>query len=115
MNKRLAFNIILAVVAIAIVTISIEASAHKYKPKKHSAWSETSLMLAEKERSLTDCMTYSANHVSKGRKSDRSMFGRQFGSPSTMNGAVWTYNYDQYTRIVLDCSGSRCSCRCLQN
>jgi len=67
---------------------------------------------AEKVRSMDDCMSYSANHVSKGASADRSMFGRQFGQPTSKSGADWTYSYDNYTNIELDCSRRSCYCRC---
>lgn len=101
-----------AAAAIAAGTASSHA-ASKYGKMKYSPPESPMVADAEKVRSMDDCMSYTANHVSRGHEADRSMFAKQFGQPTSAQGAVSTYSYDSYTNIMLDCSRSMCSCRCL--
>ena len=39
------------------------------------------------------------------------MFRRQYGDPFNASGRMFTYSYDNYTTIVLDCRRG-CVCRC---
>lgn len=94
---------------ILILGIAFAANAHKYQRKTSLL---PSVQSAEATTSMSDCMTYSASHVSKGRTADRSMFARQFGEPVSKNGRIWNYDYDKYTSIVLDCTKPSCYCRC---
>lgn len=98
---------------VALLMFSTIANAHKYLRKTTD--SSPDVMSAEKARSMSDCMTYSANHVSKGCSKDKSMFSKQFGDPIERNGPITSYNYDEYTKIILDCSKASCYCRCMQN
>ena len=104
------------VVAVAFVAVLVgAASAGQYKrPKPYVEPSDSGLeVFAEKTRSMTDCMTFSASHKSRGAEGDRAEFKRQFGEPVSEAGAVANYNYDKYTKIFLDCSKKMCTCRCL--
>jgi len=108
------------VLAIAVVALSVaftafvkDASATKYGKMQYSAPETREVADAEKVRSMSDCMSYSANHVSKGREADHELFARQFGKATNISGSIANYNYDNYTTITLDCSRRLCSCRCM--
>ncbi|HPQ80473.1 MAG TPA: hypothetical protein PLZ86_01980 [bacterium] len=112
MKKRL----LAVAVGIAVAMIFAgTASAGKYsRPKPYVEPADSGLdAFAEKQRSMSDCMSFSASHKSKGSNADRAEFRRQFGEPAGEAGAVTEYSYDKYTRIFLDCSKRLCTCRCL--
>ena len=108
------------ILAIAVVALSVawtafvkDASATKYGKMQYTAPETPAVASAEKVRSMNDCMSFSANHVSKGREADHELFSKQFGKPANSSGAIANYSYDNYTNIALDCSRRLCSCRCL--
>lgn len=104
---------ILAVFAVvALIAVSMNASAHKYQQKAYTPGSEN-VMAAESVTSMSDCMSYSASHKSRGMTSDKQLFTKQFGQPVGKRGGKTTFDYDNYTNIILDCSGPKCHCRCL--
>ena len=104
----------IAVVVALAVTATVFAAQYS-RPKPYAEPQDTGLTAyAEKTKSMSDCMTFSASHKSRGEAVDRAEFKRQFGDPIGGLGAVSEYNYDQYVRIILDCSKKACSCRCLQ-
>jgi hypothetical protein len=105
-RKAFAFGLVLTLAA----GVSLVAGAHKYQ--RNLPLSEAT-QAGEATTSMSDCMTFSASHVSKGRTADRATFSRQFGNSISEKGNVWNYNYDEYTSIVLDCTKPACSCRCL--
>jgi|GEM_PF-6718524 len=115
MKKALMLSLAALAVAALVAGAASDAQASKYKKMRTSIVDQPSSSVgsAEKVRSMDDCMSYSANHVSKGRSADRSMFERQFGAPTMKNGATWSFNYDNYTCIQLDCSRRSCYTRCM--
>ena len=96
---------------IAIVMISFDALAHKYKEKQTVTRSQ--LISAEQTESMSDCMTFCASHKSRGRRRDCAMFAKQFGPMIEDDGLIKEYNYDDYTKVILDCRKGACYCRCL--
>lgn len=114
MMKKILVVAIVAVALSAAWSVFVKnASASKYNKMKYSAPVSAEVADAEKVRSMNDCMSYTANHVSKGHEADHALFSKQFGKATNTSGAVATYNYDDYTKIMLDCSRRLCSCRCL--
>lgn len=104
---------IAVVVALALSAAAI--AAQHSRPKPYAEPQDTGLTAyAEKTRSMTDCMTFSASHKSRGEAVDKAEFKRQFGDSTGGVGAVMEYNYDKYVKVVLDCSKKACSCKCLQ-
>jgi len=105
-----------AVAAVGVIFIagSIYAGGHKYRQAPYeppeAAGDEAS---AESVTSMSDCMTFSANHKSKGHAEDKAEFKKQYGEPVSAQGSVFMYNYDKYTNVVLDCMAKKCNCRCL--
>lgn len=97
---------------IALIAFAMNASAHKYQKKVYAPESED-VITAESVTSMSDCMSYSANHKSKGVTSDKELFKKQFGEPVSKMGDKTEFSYDNYTKIILDCSTSKCNCRCL--
>ncbi len=113
MRKILVVAIVAAALSAAWSVFVKDASASKYDKMKYSAPVSAEVSDAEKVRSMNDCMSYTANHVSKGNEADHALFSKQFGKATNTNGAVTSYSYDSYTNISLDCSRRLCSCRCL--
>ena len=109
--KRAAFLI----APVAIFALVAVASASQYgRPKAYTEPADTGMAsYAEKTTSMTDCMTFSASHKSRGEGADKAEFLRQFGEPLSATGATTEYSYDKYTKIILDCSKKQCFCRCL--
>ena len=103
------FALVVVIVTAFIATAAL-ASGNKYK--------QTPVVLVEEPvdsesvTSMSDCMTFSAGHKTKGLEGDKSEFNRQFGEPVSKTGNLMTYNYDKYTKVVLDCSKRSCNCRC---
>ena len=58
-------------------------------------------------------MSFTASFKSRGAKKDKANFKKQYGAPTSSKGRVCTYNYDNYTNIILDCSKGRCYSRCM--
>ena len=106
MNRALMFGLVM----VAVLGVALTANAHKYQ--KDVPLSEAA-QAGEATTSMSDCMTFTASHISKGSIADRVEFARQFSDPTAKKGNVWNYNYDGYTSIVLDCTKPSCSCRCL--
>lgn len=113
--KKILFVIALAVVAAALLGLSTDASANKYRKMNQQTFSTGSSDVASAEinRSMMDCMEFSANFRSRGMGKDKGMFNRQYGSPYNRTGRIMTYSYDNYTSIILDCSKGRCYCKCI--
>jgi len=105
-NRTFVFGLVM----VLVLGFALAAGAHKYQ--RNVPLSEGA-QAGEATTSMSDCMTFTASHVSKGRSADRAEFERQFGSPILQKGNLWSYSYDSYTTIVLDCSKPSCSCRCL--
>ncbi|MBT3182782.1 MAG: hypothetical protein HN337_09805 [Deltaproteobacteria bacterium] len=95
----------------AAVLISFDALAHKYKETQGMVRSQ--LTSAEQTESMSDCMTFCASHRSRGRRKDCAMFSKQFGPMIEDDGILKEYNYDNYTKVILDCRRPSCHCRCL--
>ena len=109
MKKR--YPVILGLVVTTLVFVAFNASAHKYLRKTSTPTQD--VIAAESVTSMSDCMNFSASFGSRGRANDQASFKREFGAPISRSGRTTTYNYDNYTRILLDCSGNSCNCRCL--
>lgn len=105
------FPVVIGLAAVAIIFLAFNASAHKYQRQQYTPPEETAS--AESVTSMSDCMNFSASFTSKGLESDKASFHREFGSPVSTAGRTATYNYDKYTKIILDCPGGKCNCRCL--
>ena len=109
--KKAAF--LVALVAIFAV-VSVALAGQYARPKAYTEPADTGMTAyAEKTTSMTDCMTFSASHKSRGEAADKVEFNRQFGEPLSAAGAATEYSYDKYTKIILDCSKRQCFCRCL--
>jgi len=112
-NKGESMKKALAFLTIAVITAATAGTASANKYKKSPTPNRADIVSAERTTSLTDCMTFSASHATKGKKADQAEFKRQFGDPISTNGQIFEYAYDEYTKVILDCSKGRCSCRCL--
>lgn len=99
------------VVAAAFIATAALAAGNKYRQTPVVVVEEP--VNAESVTSMSDCMTFSASHKTKGLEGDKSEFDRQFGQPVSKTGNLMTYNYDKYTKVMLDCSKRSCSCRCV--
>lgn len=102
-----------AVVGALSLGVALSVSAYKNTKTVYQAPETQDLSFAEKTRSMTDCMEYSANHKSKGPAEDKALFEREYKAPLASTGTTTEYSYDKYTKIILDCAKSKCSCRCL--
>jgi len=105
--------IVVATVGI-VLSISLVAFANKYKRDTNAPQPSMNVISAEQTQSMSDCMTFCASHKGTSRARDRAMFQRQFGAPFAESGAVTEYNYDNLTKVALDCSGATSVCRCFQ-
>ncbi len=105
-----------AVICAVVLGIAVSAHAGKYSQPVYNPPQENELITATPEQvtSMTDCMAYSARHVSKGVAADKEMFKKEYGEPIGTSGSTTEYNYDKYTKIILDCSKKSCNCRCMQ-
>jgi hypothetical protein len=108
-------KVALAVFLMFVVSTVVSSAAfgkHKYMRTE----SQTSAQKAsESAQSMNDCMTYTAAFKAKGKKYDRADFEKQFNQPVNKKGDVWSYNYDNYTTVVLNCAKGSCHCSCLPN
>lgn len=102
-----------AVVGALVLGVALTASAYKQSKVVYQPPETQDMSFAEKTRSMTDCMEYSANHKSKGAAEDKALFEKEYKAPLASAGTMTEYSYDKYTKILLDCSKSKCSCRCL--
>ena len=100
------------VIAVALIATSALAVGNKYKQKAFEPADTSDVAADESVTSMSDCMTFSAGHKTKGLEGDKAEFGKQFGEPVNKAGTLMTYNYDKYTKVMLDCSKKSCSCRC---
>lgn len=73
----------------------------------------------QRKESLDGCMAFTRNFGTQGELEDKQSFQEQFGMPIQANTpydvddeSVTIYNFDNYTRIVLDCQSGQCHCRC---
>ncbi len=108
-------SLLAVAVAAGIVSAGMAFAGQYSRPKPYAEPQGAGLTaFAERTTSMTDCMTFSASHKSRGATADQAEFQRQFGDPIGVSGAVSEYSYDQYTKVLLDCSKRACSCRCLQ-
>ncbi len=103
----------MAVVGAVVLGVALTASAYKNVKTTYQPPEQQDMSFAEKTRSMTDCMEYSANHKSKGVAEDKALFEKEYKAPLASSGNITEYSYDKYTKILLDCSKSKCSCRCL--
>lgn len=103
--------LVAVVVGLGLLAYAMNASAHKYQKYKYTPPATDTT--AESTTSMSDCMTYSANFQCKGKTTNEADLNRQFGEPMSHSGSMTTYNYDQYTKIILDCPGRNCYTRCL--
>lgn len=101
------------VVGIAVLIASLSIAGNKYRKTPYEPPASGEVAADESLTSMNDCMTLSANHQTKGPEADKAEFKRQFGDPITTNTSAITYNYDKYTKIVLNCSARKCDCMCL--
>lgn len=69
--------------------------------------------------SYAACQNYVAGFSSQGCLGDKAIFDQQFGPPTRVNTSVTAtddtmadYNFDNYTRITLECSDGLSRCRC---
>ena len=100
----------LVVVVATIVAVSTASHAGKYsRPKPHNSIAAG----GEKTASMSDCMSFCSSFPGGSMSKSKAMFNKQFGAPNSTRGRVTTYNYDSYTKIILDCSGG-CYARCMQ-
>jgi hypothetical protein len=108
-------TLIVVAVAVSLVLATAAFAAQYGRPKPYVEPQDTGLTgYAEKTRSMSDCMTFSASHKSRGEAVDSAEFKRQFGDSTGGVGSATEYSYDKYTKIILDCSKKACSCKCLQ-
>lgn len=113
--KRILFVVIVLAVAAGLMAFATDASAHKYGKMQKTTMQTgggSELASAEQNRSMTDCMEYTANFRSRGMKRDMATFNKQYGGPYSESGRVLTYHYDNYTNIILDCRRG-CITKCL--
>lgn len=103
--------LVTVVMGLGLLAYAMSASANKYQKYKYTPPATDTT--AESTTSMSDCMTFSANFQCKGKANNEADFNRQFGQPLSHSGSMATYNYDQYTKIILDCSGRGCHTRCL--
>lgn len=101
------------VVGIAALVASLSIAGNKYRQTPYEPPESGEVAADESVTSMSDCMSFSANHKTKGSETDKAEFKRQFGEPITKNASSITYNYDKYTKIILDCSAKKCDCMCL--
>lgn len=113
--KRTAMIAAVVAFAASLLIVSTNASANKYRKMQYEppAAETSDVYSAEKNRSMMDCMQFSANFKSNGMKKDKAMFDKQYGGPLSQAGGALTYSYDTYTNIILDCSRGGCFSRCL--
>ncbi len=111
--KRTYLATIVAVTSTLIFAGAVLAGGHKYQKSIDMPDDSGSAAVEEAVTSMSDCMTFSASHKSKGHEADKEEFVRQFGQPTGGKGSIHEYNYDKYTKVLLDCSARKCSCRCL--
>ena len=115
--KRIIFIVAALAFVAGLVVFATDASAGKYNKMRQQTWQTagtgSDLYSSEQNRSLTDCMEYSANFRSHGKSKDQAAFNKQYGTPVNKNSRVCTYNYDNYTNILLDCSRGRCYSKCM--
>lgn len=101
-----------AVVVVVCVLMLSTAFAHKYQ-KRETMRGKSAGASGEATMSMSDCMSFCAGFsCAGGSNKAKADFERQFGDPTDVSGRVMTYSYDNYTNVILDCSG-RCYCRCL--
>ena len=117
MKKILFIVAILSFVA-GLVVFATDAQAGKYNKMRQQTWQTADtgggdVYSAEKNRSMTDCMEFSANFRSRGISKDKAVFNKQYGTPQSQGSRMCTYNYDNYTNIMLDCSKGRCYSKCM--
>lgn len=107
-------RVMIAAAAVAAILISQGAIAkHKYQ-KQTNVPNNPAVAASEKIQSMSDCMTFCAAHKSKGHAADRALFGKQFGKEIGKKGAITDYNYDEYTKVQLNCSKRQGVCMCMQ-
>jgi hypothetical protein len=115
--KKIVFIVAALAFVAGLVVFATDASAGKYNKMRQQTWQTagtgSDLYTSEQNRSMTDCMEYSANFRSRGRDRDMAMFKKQYGAPMSQRGGMCTYNYDNYTNIMLDCSRGRCYSKCM--
>ena len=109
----------LAVICFVVIGFVVSAHAGKYSksttPAPMSQETVNAILASpEQTRSMTDCQSYCTNLVTKGQAADKAEFKKQYGEPIGQLGSSTEYNYDKYTRILLDCPTKSCSCRCAQ-
>lgn len=96
-----------------LFALSAFAKGNKYVQPGYAPSSTDDVAFAERTTSMSDCMTFSASHKTRGSAGDNAEFRRQFGTPLGSSGGVTEYSYDTYTKILIDCSKRSCSSRCL--
>jgi hypothetical protein len=117
--KRIIFIVAVLAFVAGLVVFATDASAGKYNKMREQTWQTpgtdtgSDLYSSEQNRSMTDCMEYSANFRSGGKAKDMAAFNKQYGAPQSERGGKCTYNYDNYTNIMLDCSRGRCYSKCM--
>ncbi len=112
MKKTHVILMVATVFVAALVLSTAYAGGHKYQ-KRETMRGKSAGASGEATMSMSDCMTFCAGFsCAGGSNKAKADFERQFGDPIDVTGRVTTYSYDNYTNVILDCSG-RCYCRCL--
>lgn len=117
--KRIIFIVAALAFVAGLVAFATDASASKYNKMREQTWQKagtgtgSDLYSSEQNRSLTDCMEYSANFRSRGKTKDMAAFNKQYGTPLNKSSRVCTYSYDNFTNIMLDCSRGSCYSKCM--
>jgi len=114
--KKIVFIVAALAFVAGLIVFATDASAGKYNKMRQQTFqtegTSENVYSSEQNRSMMDCMEYSANFRSQGKTEDMEMFKKQYGVPLSRSGGICTYNYDNYTNILLDCSRGRCYSKC---
>ncbi len=107
-KTHLIFGIILITAMIIAISTASHAGGKYSRPKTYSVTAG-----GEETASLSDCMSFCSTFVGGSARKSKTMFKKQFGEPISVVRGVSTYDYDSYTKIILDCSRG-CYARCMQ-
>ncbi len=105
--------LVAVVIGLAALVASLSVAGNKYRTSPYEPPESGEVAADESVRSMADCMEFSTNHKSRGHSGDKAEFKKQFGDPISESVSKITYNYDKYTKVVLNCSGKKCDCMCL--
>jgi len=107
-RTHIVFGIILLTTMITAISTASYAGGKYSRPKTYTVTAG-----GEKTESMSDCMSFCSSFVGGSARKSKAMFKKQFGEPISVVREVSTYDYDSYTKIILDCSRG-CYARCMQ-